>query len=95
MGVLPDSLTNKISDRPTASAVVAYAVICVPVYFLLVSETFLGLVHEEAGTTGTMIPVAALIMGSLMFVPALHLRFKQQYGGGQARRLGFTGGSNE
>lgn len=95
MGVLPDSLTDKLSDRPTASAVVVYALICIPAYFVLVSETFFGLHHADAGTTGATVPIGALIMGSLMFVPALHLRFKQQYGGGQARRLGFTGSSNE
>jgi len=95
MGVLPDSLTEKLSDRPTASAVVAYALICIPAYFVVVSETFFGISHEAAGTTGTMVPIGALIMGSLIFVPALHLRFKQQYGGGQVGRLGFTGSSNE
>lgn len=95
MGVLPDSLTDKLSSRPTASAVVVYTAICVPLYFLITAEHFLGVSHAAAGTTGTQIPIGGLILGALMFVPALHMRFKQQYGGGQSARLGFTDSSNE
>jgi hypothetical protein len=95
MGVVPERLTGALSERPTLSAVLVYAAVCVPAYFVFTADNLLGIPHASAGTTGISVVVGGLLMGSLMFVPALHLRFKRQYGGGQASRLGFVGSSNE
>ena len=92
MGIIPESITGRLSDRPLAAAIVVYALVCVPAYLVLVSPSFLGADHAMAGTMDGSVVLGALIMGSLMFVPALTIRFKQQYGGGQAERLGFVGG---
>lgn len=95
MGVVPEGLTDVLSDRPTTSAVLVYTAVCIPLYFVFMADNLLGIPHATAGTTDPSVVLGGLIMGSLMFVPALHLRFKRQYGGGQADRLGFVGSSNE
>lgn len=95
MGIIPESITGRLSDRPVASAFVVYALVCVPAYLFIVSPSFLGANHSRAGTMDGSVAIGALIMGSLMFVPALVIQFKQQYGGGQAERLGFVGGGGE
>ncbi len=95
MGIIPESITDRLSDRPVAGAIVVYALISVPAYLFLVSPSFLGANHSRAGTMDGSVVIGALILGTLMFVPALVIRFKQQYGGGQAERLGFVGGGSE
>jgi hypothetical protein len=95
MGITPESITAKLSNRPAAAGTITYAVLCVPAYLFLVSSSFLGADHGMAGTMDGSVVIGALILGSLMFVPALTLRFKRQYGGGQAQRLGFVEGGGE
>lgn len=95
MGIIPESITDRLSDRPVAGAIVVYALVCVPAYLFLISPSFLGADHSRAGTMDGSVVIGALILGTLMFVPALTIRFKQQYGGGQAERLGFVGGGGE
>jgi hypothetical protein len=95
MGIVPEPITDRLSNNPLPAALVVYAVVCVPAYLFLVSPSFLGADHSMAGTMDGSVVIGALIMGSLMFVPALHIRFKQQYGGGQADRLGFVEGGGE
>lgn len=95
MGIVPEPITDKLSDRPTTSAIVVYAAVCVPLYVFFSAPHFLGIEHSAAGTVGGSVVIGGLLMGALMFVPALHIRFKQQYGGGQARRLGFVDGGGE
>ncbi|MFB6156445.1 MAG: hypothetical protein ABEJ34_01205 [Haloferacaceae archaeon] len=95
MGIIPESITDRLSDRPLAAALVVYAAVCVPAYLFLVSSSFLGIDHSIAGKMDPSVAIGGLLMGSLMFVPALTIQFKQQYGGGQAERLGFVGGGGE
>lgn len=95
MGIVPEPITDRLSDRPTLSAIVVYALVCIPLYVFFVAPHFVGIDHSAAGTMGASVTIGGLLMGSLMFVPALHIRFKQQYGGGQTQRLGFVDGGGE
>lgn len=85
MGAIP-ALKDQLSDRPLAAALVVYGLACVPAYLLLIGQV------GNAGTIDASPVIGGLLMGSLLFVPALTIRFKRQYGGGQAERLGFVEG---
>ena len=95
MGITPESITEKLSHRPLAAGIIVYALLCVPAYLFLISPSFLGANHAMAGTMDSSVAIGGLILGSLMFVPALTLRFKRQYGGGQTERRGFADGGGE
>ncbi len=95
MGIIPESITEKLTSRPAVAGTVVYALLCVPAYLFLVSPSFLGADHSMAGSMDGSVAIGGLILGSLMIVPALTLRFKRQYGGGQTERLGFAEGGGD
>ena len=85
MGAIP-ALKDELSDRPLAAALVVYGLASIPAYLLVIGQV------GTAGTVDASPVIGGLLMGSLLFVPALTIRFKRQYGGGQAKRLGFIEG---